>query len=223
MRIQLKNFLFSLDLNNALPITTLTIENKELFRHVVYSLLNEAETTDCQLLLEDNSKLIPPSKKLSILHDFYTYDINKNHLTNFFKFLKKRILLENHENFLDVKCRLDQLIYQVLEPYDIYVDLNIEWKIEDVLKASGIKLKTNETNLLDHIINIISFICEITGGHYFVLIDFKQNFTCKELLNFYQFISYNHFKVILVETQIFPIIKEYESSILIDQDFCEIY
>ena len=83
MKLQLKNFNFSIDLDEK--INTIIIENKIEYRKIVNSFVNELNIRDGNILLSKDIELLVPDKYIFTFYDYFTFDINKYALTKLYK------------------------------------------------------------------------------------------------------------------------------------------
>ena len=102
MKLQLKNFNFSIDLDEK--INTIIIENKIEYRKIVNSFVNELNIRDGNILLSKDIELLVPDKYIFTFYDYFTFDINKYALTKLYKKLK-------------LITKKDMILISLLEPY----------------------------------------------------------------------------------------------------------
>ena len=69
----------------------------------------------------------------------------------------------------------------------------------------------------------MNVINEIFGVKNFVFIGLKDYFTEDEILEFYEYIIYNDFNIVLVEPNNSKNVHAKEKVYVIDEDLCEIY
>lgn len=220
MKLQIKNFKFHLDLNEK--INVLIIENKKEYREVVDSFVNKLDIKDGKILLFDRNELIVPSKFLFTFNDYYSFDINKLCLTKMYKKIKEISLLEYSDESFKIKSEIENFIYKIISQYDLYLEIDSEMDILDLLKSVKLKIKNYENLDLDRIINYMNIINELFGIKNFIFINFKQNFSEKEIIDFYEYVIYNDFNIVLVESITISKLQK-ESIFIIDDDLCEIY
>lgn len=220
MKLQIKNFTFHLDLNEK--INVLIIENKKEYREVVDSFVNKLDIKDGKILLFDKNELIVPSKFLFTSNDYYSFDINKLCLTKMYKKIKEISLLEYSDESFKIKSEIENFIYKIISQYDLYLEIDSEMDILDLLKSVKLKIKNYENLDLDRIINYMNIINELFGIKNFIFINFRQNFSEKEIIDFYEYVIYNDFNIVLVESITISKLQK-ESIFIIDDDLCEIY
>ena len=197
MKLQLRNFNFMLDLEEN--INVIVIENKIEYRKFVNSFVNELNIRDGNILLSKDIELLVPEKYIFTFYDYFTFDINKYALNKFYKKLKEISMVDFS---FEISCDLD---------------------VTEILKSLNVKIKQYSELLLDKIINYINVINEIFGIKYFVFISLKEYFSDREIIDFYNYINYNDFKVVLVEPNNKNNFQTKEKIYVIDEDLCEIY
>lgn len=123
-----------------------------------------------------------------------------------------------------------------MEPFRHFVDYS-------VYKMRPEKLEHDEKMLLADILNRKVFICgkiqyitnaikiyteymkmqrSFFGKEVFVFVNLKSCFSEEEIENFYQWVFYNKFKVLLLESFQREIPLKDENTVIIDKDLCEI-
>lgn len=221
MKLQLKNFNFNVDLDDK--INTIIIENTIEYRKIVNSFINELNIKDGNILLSKDIELLMPDKYLFTFYDYFSFDINKYALNKFYKKLKEISMLEYSSETSNLKNKIEEYVYKITKEYDLYLDISCDLDIIEILKSLNVKIKQYDKLSLDKIINYMNIISEIFNIKYFVFISVKNYLTEKEILDFYKYIIYNEFNVVLVEPNNVKTIQTKEKTYIIDKDLCEIY
>ena len=221
MKLQLKNFNFNVDLDDK--INTIIIENTIEYRKIVNSFINELNIKDGNILLSKDIGLLMPDKYLFTFYDYFSFDINKYALNKFYKKLKEISMLEYSSETSNLKNKIEEYVYKITKEYDLYLDISCYLDIIEILKSLNVKIKQYDKLSLDKIINYMNIISEIFNIKHFVFISVKNYFTEKEILDFYKYIIYNEFNVVLVEPNNVKTIQTKEKTYIIDKDLCEIY
>lgn len=221
MKLQLKNFNFNVDLDDK--INTIIIENTIEYRKIVNSFINELNIKDGNILLSKDIELLMPDKYLFTFYDYFSFDINKYALNKFYKKLKEISMLEYASETSNLKNKIEEYVYKITKEYDLYLDISCDLDIIEILKSLNVKIKQYDKLSLDKIINYMNIISEIFNIKHFVFISVKNYFTEKEILDFYKYIIYNEFNVVLVEPNNVKTIQTKEKTYIIDKDLCEIY
>lgn len=221
MKLQLKNFNFNVDLDDK--INTIIIENTIEYRKIVNSFINELNIKDGNILLSKDIELLMPDKYLFTFYDYFSFDINKYALNKFYKKLKEISMLEYSSETSNLKNKIEEYVYKITKEYDLYLDISCDLDIIEILKSLNVKIKQYDKLSLDKIINYMNIISEIFNIKHFVFISVKNYFTEKEILDFYKYIIYNEFNVVLVEPNNVKTIQTKEKTYIIDKDLCEIY
>lgn len=221
MKLQLKNFNFNVDLEDK--INTIIIENTMEYRKIVNSFINELNVKDGNILLSKDIELLMPDKYLFTFYDYFSFDINKYALNKFYKKLKEISMLEYLPETSNLKNKIEEYVYKITKEYDLYLDISCDLDIIEILKSLNVKIKQYDKLSLDKIINYMNIISEIFNIKHFVFISLKNYFTEKEILDFYKYIIYNEFNIVLVEPNNVKTIQTKEKTYIIDKDLCEIY
>ena len=221
MKLQLRNFNFMLDLEEN--INVIVIENKIEYRKFVNSFVNELNIRDGNILLSKDIELLVPEKYIFTFYDYFTFDINKYALNKFYKKLKEISIVDFSYETAILKTNIEEYVYNITKQYDMYLDISCDLDVTEILKSLNVKIKQYSELLLDRIINYINVINEIFGINYFVFISLKEYFSDSEIIDFYNYINYNDFKVVLVEPNNKNNLQIKEKIYVIDEDLCEIY
>ncbi len=221
MKLQLKNFNFNVDLDDK--INTIIIENTIEYRKIVNSFINELNVKDGNILLSKDIELLMPDKYLFTFYDYFSFDINKYALNKFYKKLKEISMLEYSSETSNLKNKIEEYVYKITKEYDLYLDISCDLDIIEILKSLNVKIKQYDKLSLDKIINYMNIISEIFNIKHFVFISLKNYFTEKEILDFYKYIIYNEFNIVLVEPNNVKTVQTKEKTYIIDKDLCEIY
>lgn len=221
MKLQLKNFNFNVDLDDK--INTIIIENTIEYRKIVNSFINELNIKDGNILLSKDIELLMPDKYLFTFYDYFSFDINKYALNKFYKKLKEISMLEYLPETSNLKNKIEEYVYKITKEYDLYLDISCDLDIIEILKSLNVKIKQYDKLSLDKIINYMNIISEIFNIKHFVFISVKNYLTEKEILDFYKYIIYNEFNIVLVEPNNVKTIQTKEKTYIIDKDLCEIY
>ena len=221
MKLQLRNFNLMLDLEEN--INVIVIENKIEYRKFVNSFVNELNIRDGNILLSKDIELLVPEKYIFTFYDYFTFDINKYALNKFYKKLNAISMVDFSFETANLKSKIEEYVYNITKQYDMYLDISCDLDVTEILKSLNVKIKQYSELLLDKIINYINVINEIFGIKYFVFISLKEYFSDSEIIDFYNYINYNDFKVVLVEPNNKNNLQTKEKIYVIDEDLCEIY
>jgi CRISPR-associated protein, csn2 family len=221
LKLQLRNFNFILDLEEN--INVIVIENKIEYRKFVNSFVNELNIRDGNILLSKDIELLVPEKYIFTFYDYFTFDINKYALNKFYKKLKEISMVDFSFETANLKSKIEEYVYNITKQYDMYLEISCDLDVTEILKSLNVKIKQYSELLLDKIINYINVINEIFDIKYFVFISLKEYFSDSEIIDFYNYINYNDFKVVLVEPNNKNNFQTKEKIYVIDEDLCEIY
>ena len=220
MKFQIKGFDFVINLENS--INVLVIENKRAYREVVNTLLNELDIKNGKILISNGNELLEPYKYLFTFYDYYSFDINKYCLTKLYKKIRENALEEYFDETNTMKNKIEEYVYKIIEDYGEYLEINGEIDIISILKSVDVKIKKYSGISIDKLIDYMNIIAELFNIYIFYFINLKDIFSEEELIEFYKYVRYNSFVIVLVENKKSKIL-ETENTFLIDEDLCEIY
>ncbi|WP_300275948.1 type II-A CRISPR-associated protein Csn2 [Peptacetobacter sp.] len=208
-------------------INLVVIEDKKLFRNYIKEIYNQSIDYDDngRFVLSDNEKEIKLSKKLDVILDYYTLNINN-----------KKILLKVYNKLREISIEEDMYIKtnklnseiiryidDIIDISDFPLEFSIDINIIDILKISNVRFVEDYENDLEKICHYIDLVKEVTGKNIFAFINFREFFELDEIRELYKFASYKKIYLIMFENHINDICREYEEVFILDKDICEIY
>lgn len=202
-------------------IKVIVIENQKLFRETISGFIEQSERGDGDFILSEDFEPMEFSKKVTVVSDIFSMDfsskkiltkINQNICENFF----------DNEKFHEAKNLLNEIGYEVISNSDFYLQFHEIENFENIIKIFDFKLNSDEEKFIDKITEYMKIQRSFFGKEVFVFINLKSCFSEEEIENFYQWVFYNKFKVLLLESFQREIPLKDEDTVIIDKDLCEI-
>ena len=208
-------------------VNLMVIEDKKVFREYIGELYSQCmDLNDSgRFVLSNEEKEIKLSKKVEIILDFYSLDINnKKIITKVYNKLKE--ISTEEDMYVEtgkINSEIVRYVDKIVDISDYPLEFSIDIDIVDLFKMANVKFLKDYTSELDRICDYISVVNEITGKDIFIFVNFRDFFELDELEEFYKFITYKKIFLIMIENEINDVCNEFEKVFVLDKDLCEIY
>lgn len=209
-------------------VNLLEINNKELFNKLIYMLnrnINIDDLNDEVYLYEDNIE-ISINKNCMLIYDFFNVFANQSKiLKRFYEDIAKEYsYVYEEEGIIKLQKKLLQSIKDILMEYDYELTYKEFMDIKDILKILDVKFNKNFYDKpLDNLFLLIDLISNFNICRLIILVNAKCFFSKQELDELYKIIIYKRINVLFIEYYKDELSNNYESKILIDEDFDEFY
>ena len=178
-----------------------------------------------RFVLSNEEKEIKLSKKVEIILDFYSLDINnKKIITKVYNKLKE--ISTEEDMYVEtgkINSEIVRYVDKIVDISDYPLEFSIDIDIVDLFKMANVKFLKDYTSELDRICDYISVVNEITGKDIFIFVNFRDFFKLEELEEFYKFVAYKKIFLIMIENEVNDVCNEFEKVFVLDKDLCEIY
>lgn len=208
-------------------VDLIVIEDKKVFREYIGELYSQCmDLNDSgRFVLSNEEKEIKLSKKVEIILDFYSLDINnKKIITKVYNKLKE--ISTEEDMYVEtgkINSEIVRYVDKIVDISDYPLEFSIDMDIVDLLKMANVKFLKDYTSELDKICDYISVVNEITGKDIFIFVNFRDFFKLEELEEFYKFVAYKKIFLIMIENEVNDVCNEFEKVFVLDKDLCEIY
>ena len=208
-------------------VDLIVIEDKKVFREYIGELYSQCmDLNDSgRFVLSNEEKEIKLSKKVEIILDFYSLDINnKKIITKVYNKLKE--ISTEEDMYVEtgkINSEIVRYVDKIVDISDYPLEFSIDIDIVDLFKMANVKFLKDYTSELDRICDYISVVNEITGKDIFIFVNFRDFFELEELEDFYKFVAYKKIFLIMIENEVNDVCNEFEKVFVLDKDLCEIY
>ena len=208
-------------------VDLIVIEDKKVFREYIGELYSQCmDLNDSgRFVLSNEEKEIKLSKKVEIILDFYSLDINnKKIITKVYNKLKE--ISTEEDMYVEtgkINSEIVRYVDKIVDISDYPLEFSIDIDIVDLFKMANVKFLKDYTSELDRICDYISVVNEITGKDIFIFVNFRDFFELEELEEFYKFAAYKKIFLIMLENEVNNVCNEFEKVFVLDKDLCEIY
>lgn len=206
---------------NRIPV--LAFESPVVFRNMVLDLTRAAEEGDSDFVLSKNNIPLKSEDHIHIFSDYaHLSQVDKRLQTKAVQALAKtaqnQLSLEIHQLSLEIRTFLSKLAAMSDFPAAYEESENLT----ELLKAMDFRADFSDLPPIEALYEQICLIHRLSKNQLFILINAKSFFSSDELSSLYQMITYNKVHLLLLESHIPEMDKEYESVTLFDKDFCEL-
>lgn len=203
-------------------ITSVTIENMNVFSNLILDLVIQKRGDVGQTIISDELKIIDIKDDVELFTDYFSdgYYI-KSTSTSLYKYLNLLIQSNYADDFNEISQILLSKVGQIIDKS--YLDLSYNEIVEPInlLKLFNIKLNINLDLPLNNILTYCNFITTISKqDKLFILVNIDSYFDDSQIYNFLSSAYNNEFKILLLGSSI----KKYSFSevnyVIIDKDLC---
>lgn len=203
-------------------IPVLVIENKKLFRDVLFSFL--AEMQEEYFTFSKDYKPFEFNKLGYFISNPINLDFkNKKLMTKINSFLSLTVNNEFAEELVNVNQSIFTLADKLvsMSSFDLTYD---ETSVDAaaLIKLLSFQINTNEQSLCELLISVILFMSKYLKTEVFVISNLYVYFSIEEISEIYKTLLLNHINLLIIEQNIPPHSQNYESVYIIDNDLCQI-
>lgn len=206
---------------NNIPVWV--IENRRVFRQIVFDLVSLSEGGNGDCVLSKNFDKLSCKDCLHVIYDFFHLEPSGKKLTNAFQSIINRTL---QDELLEESIGLNQKICAFLTNLSsllIQPTCFAEGDLMPLLiKAAQFRLSIDGDSPAENLISYIEILSSLLKNQCVVLVNAKAYFSDDELLSLYKMSMYQKWNVLLLEPLQPEESLENEKYYLLDQDLCEI-
>lgn len=199
-------------------INTLEILNKKAF----YQFLKDINNLNDQdnILFFDNNEPINMDNKIFIIYNFINFDFNTKKITaNILNIINNNMDEKDKDKINNLYNKLKDIYTHLLDNIDINLEIQEEFKIEDISKLMKPKINT-KNNLLENILLLIDIESELNLDKLVVFVNLKSYLENEELIELYKYSLYKDIKILLVDNHNYST-NNIEKKLQIDEDLIE--
>jgi len=205
-------------------INVLVVENSRLLSELIIDLKNQTEGKDGKFVLSNDGNIKHISKNVVLVLNIFSIDINERKILNKL-YQQLQEISVNEKYYLDtinLKATISKFIISLEEDLTFDIDYEQEFSMVSLFKASNVKIYTENSSIIENIIEYIKVIEELINDKLFIFINLKSFLSNDDIQELYKFVCYNKTNILLLENKKYN--KEFpeEKVIIIDNDLCEI-
>lgn len=204
-------------------ISTLVIENIELFRIIVEDINKERlkELNDFKLY-NDNYEEIDINKNIILINNLILLDLNERVILNsLYKEVKEEIMVNYYKEFDILEKDINEFIKNAIFNNNYNLTYDCSLNIEDLLKISSLKFN-QEDNIVDKFLSYLDLVKEYLKIKTIILINSRNYFTDEEYKNLFEEIKRKDISLLFIENYNNRVSFSAEKLYIIDSNLCEL-
>lgn len=217
MKMLLNNYENDIIFDNTY-INTLEILNKKAF----YQFLKDINNLNNQdnILFFDNNEQINMDNKIFIIYNFINFDFNTKKITaSILNIINNNMDEKDKDKINNLYNKLKDIYTHLLDNIDLNLEIQDEFKIEDISKLMKPKINT-KNNLLENILLLMDIESELNLDKLVVFVNLKSYLENEELIELYKYSLYKDIKILLVDNHNYST-NNIEKKLQIDEDLIE--
>lgn len=204
-------------------ISTLVIENIELFRIVVEDINKERlKEINGFKLYNENYEEIDINKNIVLIDNLMLLDLNEKIILNsLYKDIKEEVMVNCYKEFDMLEKNINKFIKNAIfnNNYNLIYDCSLN--IEDLLKISNLKFN-QEDNIIDKFLSYLNLIKDYLKIKNIILINSRNYFTDEEYKNLFEEVKRKDISLLFIENYNNRVSFSNEKLYIIDSNLCEL-
>ena len=204
-------------------ISTLVIENIELFRIIVEDINKEKlKEENGFILYNDNYEKLDINKNIILINNLVLLDLNEKVILNsLYKEVKEEILVNYYKEFDQLEKNINEFIKNAIFNNNYNLTYDCSLNIEDLLKISSLRFNEKE-NIIDKFLNYLDLIQNYLKIKHIILINSIKYFTDEEYKNLFSEIERKEISLTFIENYNNRVSFPNEKLYIIDNNLCEL-
>lgn len=205
-------------------INILVVENPILFSKMIKGFLQQYNGEDGDFILSKNFEIIDIPTNIEIITDVFNLDFNNRKIINkVYTLLQNASVNEIFEDSQNLYNNINEYLSKIVQYCDYPLHYNSNIDLINIFKSCDLKIDISNSNILEEIVNYILLYKNIFNVELFVFVNLKCVLSKAQLLELYKTILYQKINILLIESNVKDVLKQYENLRIIDNDMCEIY
>lgn len=202
-------------------VSVLVVEDITLRLSIVEELYSQVMGKDGNWLLAENEKAYELSKKVEIILEPFSLELNNKRVkTKLYQDIKTIAQDFCFSQGLEVHSQICKYLESLLERVPYPVKYEEEWNILELLKAYGVELVEECDNICEKLFNYIKLINHVCGTGIFITVNIKQYLTAEQIFELYKLAMYSKIQLVLIEFNMFHEKSDCEEIYILDKDRC---
>ena len=221
MKLSYGDSVITMDITDD-KVSTLVIEDKRQFRHLLYDLVAQSNGEVGLWVLGEDGKCLNLQKQLYIIRDPLNTDINsKDILTK----LQNQLIKTGYDfmqDVFDINQKIQNFYYSVENEYPYDIIHKQELSVQELVKMGGFNFYTENTGELIDLVSYIEVVQEFINPAMFVLVNLHAVTNLDERNVLFKTLVEKKFPVLCLESSLDSIEfdKNVEVRYILDKDFC---
>lgn len=202
-------------------VSVIVVEEVNLRLSMIDELYSQIMGKDGNWLLTENEKDYELGKKVEIILEPFSLDLNNRKVkTKLYQDIKNIAQDYSFSQGLELHSHICNYLENLLERIPYPVKYEEEWNILELLKAYGVELDEECDSICDKIFNYIKLINHVCGISIFITVNIKQYLTEEQILELYKIAMYNKIQLVLIEFNMINGKLDCEEIYILDKDRC---
>lgn len=221
MKLSYGDSVITMDITDD-KVSTLVIEDKRQFRHLLYDLVAQSNGEVGLWVLGEDGKCLNLQKQLYIIRDPLNTDINsKDILTK----LQNQLIKTGYDfmqDVFDINQKIQNFYYSVENEYPYDIIHKQELSVQELVKMGGFNFYTENTGELIDLVSYIEVVQEFINPAMFVLVNLHAVTNLDERNVLFKTLVEKKFPVLCLESSLdsIEVDKNVEVRYILDKDFC---
>lgn len=221
MKLSYGDSVISLEITDNM-ISTLVIEDKRQFRHLLYDLVAQSNGEAGLWVLGEDGKCLNLEKQLYVIRDPLNTDINSREILT--KLQNQLIKTGNDfmQEIFDINQKIQNFYYSLENEYPYDIIHKQELSVQELVKMGGFNFYIENTGELIDLVSYIEVVQEFINPNLFVLVNLHAVTNVDERGILFKTLIEKKFSVLCLESSVDRIEfdKNLEVRYILDKDFC---
>ena len=221
MKLSYCDSVISLEITDNM-ISTLVIEDKRQFRHLLYDLVAQSNGEAGLWVLGEDGKCLNLEKQLYVIRDPLNTDINSREILT--KLQNQLIKTGNDfmQEIFDINQKIQNFYYSLENEYPYDIIHKQELSVQELVKMGGFNFYIENTGELIDLVSYIEVVQEFINPNLFVLVNLHAVTNVDERGILFKTLIEKKFSVLCLESSVDRIEfdKNLEVRYILDKDFC---
>jgi CRISPR-associated protein Csn2 len=205
-------------------INVIRIENSRLFTQIIEELMYQSEGNEGSFILSQENEILNIQKHIDIIYSPLMLEINQKRIVNkLYSTIRNYALMDFSLETMEIETSIYQYILSLVNNIEGPITLQDNFDINGLLKLFDVKFSFEESSLISRLYDYLKVAHYYSDTKCFVFINLKSYLNNDEIEALYQFVNLSKINVLLLESGSIDFLSEYEETLVIDKDLCEIY
>jgi CRISPR type II-A-associated protein Csn2 len=221
MKLSYGDSVITMDITDD-KVSTLVIEDKRQFRHLLYDLVAQSNGEAGLWVLGEDGKCLNLEKQLYVIRDPLNTDINSREILT--KLQNQLIKTGNDfmQEIFDINQKIQNFYYSLENEYPYDIIHKQELSVQELVKMGGFNFYIENTGELIDLVSYIEVVQEFINPNLFVLVNLHAVTNVDERGILFKTLVEKKFPVLCLESSLDSIEfdKNVEVRYILDKDFC---
>lgn len=221
MKLSYGDSVITMDITDD-KVSTLVIEDKRQFRHLLYDLVAQSNGEAGLWVLGEDGKCLNLEKQLYVIRDPLNTDINSREILT--KLQNQLIKTGNDfmQEIFDINQKIQNFYYSLENEYPYDIIHKQELSVQELVKMGGFNFYIENTGELIDLVSYIEVVQEFINPNLFVLVNLHAVTNVDERGILFKTLIEKKFSVLCLESSVdrIELDKNLEVRYILDKDFC---